>query len=147
MLVSGCGVLGELIKAKKEVGLVAEINIELVSFVATIPLTPVMSSSLGILISVRADDVPGAMMPLNVIRLLMVFLCGAFISLEETFAFMPSLQFIAYLLPLTYSVEALRQATFGAVQYPVLLIDFVGLACFSMAFAAAAIKLLEKTLR
>jgi len=87
------------------------------------------------------------MMPLNVIRLLMVFLCGAFISLEETFAFMPSLQFIAYFLPLTYSVEALRQATFGAVQYPTLLIDFVGLASFSIAFAALAIKLLKRTLR
>jgi len=59
---------------------------------------------------------------------MMVFLCGAFASLEQAFAFVPSLQPMAYLLPPAYSVEALRQATFGAVQYPVLLIDLVGLA-------------------
>ena len=93
------------------------------------------------------ENVPEAMMPPNVIRLIMVFLCGAFASLEQTFAFMPSLQLTAYLLLPAYSVEALRQATFGAVQFPVLLIDLVDLAFFPMAFAAAAAKLLRKTLR
>jgi len=65
----------------------------------------------------------------NAIRLMMVFLCGGSASLEQTFASMPSLQLTAYLLPPAHSVEALRlrQATFGAVQYPVLVIGSVRL--------------------
>ena len=104
-------------------------------------------SSLGLLVSSRAEDVPDAMMPLNFARFLMMFLSGVFIPLEETFAFMPTLAFLAYLFPLTYSVEALRQATYGPVHLQLLLIDFTVLILSSMAFIYIAVKSLKRTLR
>ena len=123
------------------------LNIEPGLYLSSIVMTVLMSSSLGMVVSVRSKGIESAMMLLTFIRIILVFLCGVFIPLEETFVFMPSLQFIAYLLPLTYSVEALQQATFGPVQHQKLLIDFSILAFFTIVFIGAAIKLLKRTLR
>jgi len=128
-------------------GLILGIKLEPITFLISVFLTAVMSSSLGIIFSVKAKDVTEAMWPLNVIRFIMVFLCGVFIPLEETFAFMPSAQFIAYLLPLTYSVEALMQATFGIVNPQRLLLDFLSLIFFSIMFFSIAIKIFVKSIR
>jgi len=128
-------------------GLSIGLSVSPVLFLLVIVVSAINFSSLGLLISVRAGDVADAMMPLNFIRFAMIFLSGVFIPLEETFAFMPSLTFLAYLFPLTYSVEALRQATYGPINPQLLLIDFTALTLFSIAFVTIAVKLLKRTLR
>lgn len=127
-------------------GFSAGLSVSPMLFLLVIVVSAINFSSLGLLISAHASDVPDAMMPLNFIRFLMIFLSGVFIPLEETFAFMPSLTFLAYLFPLTYSVEALRQATYGPIHPQLLLIDFTVLLMFSIAFVTIAVESLKRTL-
>src|SRR4030065_442944 len=64
-------------------------------------------SAFGLLLSAPFRDIPQAMPPATVVRIALVFLCGVFMPIGS----MPiSLQAVAYSLPLTYSVDALRQA-------------------------------------
>ena len=128
-------------------GLIPGIKLEPASFLVSVLLTAIMSSSLGTVFSVQAKDVTEAMWPLNVVRFLMIFLSGVFIPLEETYAFMPSAQIIAYFLPLTYSVDALMQATFGIVHPQRLLLDFLCLIFFSIIFFSIAVKIFVKSIR
>jgi len=123
------------------------ISIDPLLFIITLVLSATNASSLGMLISAKAGDVADAMMPMNFIRFAMIFLSGAFITLDETFAFMPSLKILAYILPLTYSVDALRQATYGPVQPPMIAVDFATLLTFSSAFFLFTVRSVESTLR
>jgi ABC-2 type transport system permease protein len=116
-------------------------------FLLAILISAINFSSIGLLVSVRASDVSDAMMPLNFIRFIMIFLSGVFIPLEETFIFMPSLTFLAYLLPLTYSVDALRQAAYGPIDLQRLAVDFIILILTSAAFFMIAVKSLKHTQR
>ncbi|MEM3464980.1 MAG: ABC transporter permease [Thermoproteota archaeon] len=128
-------------------GLSDGLSLSPIPFLLTIIISAINSSSLGLLLSVRASDVADAMMPLNFLRFVMIFLSGVFIPLEETFLFNPSLTFLAYLLPLTYSVEALRQTTYGPLDMQRLLVDFTVLILSSTILTLTAIKLLKCTLR
>ncbi|MEM3022902.1 MAG: ABC transporter permease, partial [Candidatus Bathyarchaeia archaeon] len=66
---------------------------------------------------------------------------GAFIPLE----LMPSqLRFIARLLPLTYSVEALRISAGDPMAMPIYLLDALVLALYSLAFLTIATYALKK---
>jgi len=123
------------------------IQVQPLLFLISLIFSSVTLSALGTIISVNADDITQAMMPLNLIRLIMIFMSGVFLPLEEEYAFMPSLQGLAYLLPLTYSVDALRQTSWGPIRLESLIIDWVALALFSAAFLIASIKLLRRTLR
>jgi ABC-2 type transport system permease protein len=114
-------------------------------FLLAIIISAINFSSIGLLVSVRASDVADAMMPLNFIRFLMIFLSGVFIPLEETFVFMPSLTFLAYLFPLTYSVDALRQAAYGPIDLQRLAVDFIVLILTSVAFFIIAVKSLKRS--
>jgi ABC-2 type transport system permease protein len=77
-------------------------------------------SAFGLFLSAPFRDIPQAMPPATVVRIAMVFLCGVFTPIEA----MPiSLQAVAYLLPLTYSVDALRQAMSGPINIQMFFVD------------------------
>jgi len=98
-------------------------------------------SALGVLVSSYARWVPEAQMYANFLRFPMAFLAGTFVPLE---AMPPWLQTATRVLPLTYSVEALRSAMGGGVT-PTYILDMVVLALFSAVVVAASALLLERS--
>jgi ABC-2 type transport system permease protein len=92
-----------------------------VLFFVALVLTLLTLSSLGALVAVSVTEVFEAQTLSNFFRFPMIFLCGVFIPIEA----MPLiLQVIAYFLPLTYSVNALRMATVEAHE---LLVSFTNI--------------------
>jgi ABC-2 type transport system permease protein len=74
-------------------------------FLLVLLLTNVVHSALGALVAVSVKEVFEAQTLSNYFRFPMIFLCGVFLPLDE----MPFiLSVLGRLLPLTYSVEALR---------------------------------------
>ena len=72
-------------------------------FVIILILTTIVHSALGALVAVSVKEVFEAQTLSNYFRFPMIFLCGIFLPIER----MPvALQYLARLLPLTYSVEA-----------------------------------------
>ena len=71
----------------------------------------------------------------NFIRFPMVFLCGVFVPLSDM---PPALQAVARCLPLTYAVEALREALAGDISWgtEVDLLALIGFAVVLFALAA-----------
>ncbi len=81
-----------------------------VSLLVSLTLSCFAFAFLGILISVGVREIFEAMTLSNFFRFPMIFLCGVFFPL----AAMPFvLQIVAFALPLTYSVDALRQSLLG----------------------------------
>ena len=79
-------------------------------FVLTLLLTLIVHSALGALVAVSVKEVFEAQTLSNYFRFPMIFLCGIFLPLEK----MPIvLQYLARLLPLTYSVETLSASMSG----------------------------------
>ncbi len=112
-------------------------------FVIGVAISSLTFAAFGMPLSVYARELPETMMPLNVIRLPMIFVCGVFIPVET----MPiPLQIVAYLLPLTYSVDALRQATTGSIIIHTFLIDMVALILFFIALQMLSTRMLKKTI-
>jgi ABC-2 type transport system permease protein len=92
----------------------------LLFFVALV-LTLLTLSALGALVAVSVTEVFEAQTLSNFFRFPMIFLCGVFIPVQN----MPLiLQVVAYFLPLTYSVNALRLAT---LEVPELLVSFANI--------------------
>jgi ABC-2 type transport system permease protein len=109
--------------------------------VIAIAFTSMAFSALGIVASAYAKWVPEAQMISNFLRFPMVFLSGTFTALE-TFPF--QLQVVARFLPLTYSVEALRNSiTNPAVTYTYA-VDIGALALFTVIFLALSTVILRK---
>ena len=101
-------------------------------------------SAFGLLLSAPFRDIPEAMPPATVVRIAMVFLCGVFIPIWS----MPvSLQAVAYSLPLTYSVDALRQAMSGPINIQMFLFNLGVQILYSIIFLVAAAKILERTIK
>ena len=76
-----------------------------IGFSITLILTTIVHSALGALVAVSVKEVFEAQTLSNYFRFPMIFLCGIFLPLKR----MPLiLQYLARLLPLTYSVEALQ---------------------------------------
>jgi len=97
-------------------------------------------SSLGAFVSVAVREVFEAQTLANFIRFPMMFLGGVFVPLDS----MPALlQVIARLLPLTYSVEALRAALSGGT-WATSIIDLAALAAFSLLFFILAVTTLAR---
>lgn len=97
-------------------------------------------SSLGALLCVLVKEVFEAQTLLNLPRFIMVFLCGVVYPISA----MPQmLQTIAYLMPLTYTIDGLRQA-FSLSQDTIVLIDALVLLVFFTVFIFPAIKLLDR---
>ncbi len=79
-------------------------------FILVLLLTLIVHSALGALVAVSVKEVFEAQTLSNYFRFPMIFLCGIFLPLEK----MPiALQYLARLLPLTYSVETLRASMSG----------------------------------
>jgi ABC-2 type transport system permease protein len=97
-------------------------------------------SSLGALLCVLVKEVFEAQTLLNLPRFIMVFLCGVVYPVS---AMPPALQYIAYLLPLTYTVEGLRQS-FSPNPSAVIFVDALALIIFFTLFILPATKLLQR---
>jgi ABC-2 type transport system permease protein len=90
-------------------------------FLVALILTLLTLSALGALVAVSVTEVFEAQTLSNFFRFPMIFLCGVFIPVQA----MPLiLQVVAYFLPLTYSVNALRLAT---LEVPELLVSFTNI--------------------
>ena len=100
-------------------------------------------SALGIVTSAYAKWVPEAQMLSNFLRFPMVFLAGTFAALE-TYPW--QLQVVARFLPLTYSVEALRNCISSSAVTNIYLIDIAALSAFTVVFLAIATAVLKKRL-
>src|SRR4030065_89859 len=104
-------------------------------FAAGVVLSALAFSALGVCVSTPFRDVPQAMPPATLIRVAMVFLGGVFIPIAAMPGF---LQVVAYLLPITYAIDILQQATTGQLIGQALVIDIVALTLFSVIFFAIA---------
>jgi ABC-2 type transport system permease protein len=112
-------------------------------FILGILVSSFMFSTFGLLLSAPFKDIPQAMPPATVVRIAMVFLGAVFTPITT----LPTaLQTIAYALPLTYSVSALRQAWSGNINLQIFLIDFFIQIVFAIVFLVAAIKILKRTM-
>jgi ABC-2 type transport system permease protein len=98
-------------------------------------------SALGIITSVYANWVPDAQMYSNFLRFPMTFLSGTFVALE-TYPFL--LQVVARFLPLTYSIEALRNCISNSAITGIYVIDLAALSVFTIVFLAVATAVLRK---
>ena len=107
-------------------------------------LSALAFSAFGIVFSARAEDVPNAMMPMNLMRFPMLFVSGALVPLEK----MPDiLRPIAYLMPLTYSVDAMRQSMPGPLEPWLLLRDLAAVSLFLALCLGAATVALRREMR
>jgi ABC-2 type transport system permease protein len=97
-------------------------------------------SALGAFVSVAVREIFEAQTLANFIRFPMMFLCGVFVPLASMPAWM---QILARLLPLTYSVEALRIALLGG-SWAVALIDLGALVVFSVVLFLLAVYTLAR---
>lgn len=100
-------------------------------------------AALGILVSVYAKWIPEAQMYSNFLRFPMAFLAGAFIPVETMPGF---LQVVSRLLPLTYSIEAMKEGMTNHGVTGTYLLDMVVLVIFSAVIMVASTRVLEKRL-
>jgi ABC-2 type transport system permease protein len=97
-------------------------------------------SSLGALLCVMVKEVFEAQTLLNLPRFLMIFLSGVVYPVSK----MPlPLQYLSYILPLTYTAEGLRISFSSGLSKPILLYTLI-LVGFLLLFILPAIKLLNK---
>jgi ABC-2 type transport system permease protein len=100
-------------------------------------------ASLGIFVSCFARWTPEAQMYSNFFRFPMAFLSGTFIPVES----MPQvLQLFSKVLPLTYSIDAIREGLNNSFVTGSFLIDLGVLTLFSAAFILASAKVLDRQL-
>jgi ABC-2 type transport system permease protein len=100
-------------------------------------------SAFGLVLSAPFRDIPQAMPPATVVRIAMIFISGVFIPLVAMPTF---LQILAYAMPLTYSVDSLRQAMSGSINTQIFLIDLGVQVLFSLVFLAVTVWVLKKTI-
>jgi ABC-2 type transport system permease protein len=113
-------------------------------FAVGVILSALAFSALGVCLSTPFRDVPQAMPPATLIRVAMVFLGGVFIPIAAMPGF---LQVVSFLLPITYAVDILQQATTGQLIGQALAIDIIALTLFSVIFFVIASSVLKRTLR
>ena len=100
-------------------------------------------AALGILVSVYAKWIPEAQMYSNFLRFPMAFLSGAFIPVETMPRF---LQIVSRMLPLTYSIEAMKEGMANAGVTWTYFFDMTVLVVFSAAIMIISTKVQEKRL-
>ncbi len=98
-------------------------------------------ASMGILVSCFARWTPEAQMYSNFFRFPMAFLSGTFIPVESMPYF---LQVFSRLLPLTYSIDAVREGLNNSYLTGGYLLDLGVLVLFSIAFLLGSVKVLER---
>jgi ABC-2 type transport system permease protein len=109
-------------------------------FIVAAVVAAFVFSAFGMTISAAAKDMPTANMVLTALRLPMIFISGVFIPTQS----LPSqLQIISYLTPLTYAVDALRQAIIGpSITF---CLDLVALLIWFILFQSIAVIVLART--
>jgi len=100
-------------------------------------------SSMGALVSVSVKEVFEAQTLLNLPRFFMVFLCGVVYPIS---ALPDGLQLLAWLLPLTYTVQGLQTSFFPGEDHAFFQ-NFVILLIFLILFLLPAISLLHRRFR
>jgi ABC-2 type transport system permease protein len=112
-------------------------------FIVVLILTVLTHSALGALVAVSVKEVFEAQTLSNYFRFPMVFLSGVFLPVDA----MPEpVQVVAHVLPLTYSVDALRQTVTGNLNPLMMVRDVGALTLFLLTFLMLAIRLLQKSL-
>jgi ABC-2 type transport system permease protein len=116
------------------------LQINLPYLVLILILSLFVFASLGALLCVLVKEVFEAQTLLNLPRFLMIFLCGVVYPISA----MPAvLKHLAYVLPLTYTVEGVQQSL-GLVQTGNIILDVLVLVAFIPVFIFPATKLLAK---
>jgi len=111
-------------------------------FIIVMLLTVLVHSALGSLVAVSVKEVFEAQTLSNYFRFPMIFICGVFIPIES----MPlALQVAGRLLPLTYSVEALRMIM-DTVNPAVLATDLIALFTYFIALSYLSKRMLQKSI-
>jgi len=108
----------------------------------TLLLSAAAFSALGAFVSVAVREVFEAQTLANFIRFPMIFLGGVFVPLS---ALPPPLRVVARALPLTYAVEAIQRALFGAAWWTFGL-DLLVLTAFAVSFFGLAAMVLTRKL-
>jgi len=110
---------------------------------SSLVLSSIAFSGLGGFVSVAVKEVFEAQTLANLFRFPMIFLSGVFIPIET----LPKpIQFISYLLPLTYSVECLRNSLFSYRYSIPVWISLLILFLFSSFFYSVSTSVLRKRL-
>jgi ABC-2 type transport system permease protein len=115
-------------------------QVNLLYLLVVLALSLLVFSSLGAFLCVLVKEVFEAQTLLNLPRFLMIFLSGVVYPIS---ALPPVLRLVAYLLPLTYTVDGLRQAFSGASP-AVVAMDALVLAGFFGVFIFPATRLLAR---
>jgi len=115
-------------------------QVNLLYLLVVLILSLLVFSSLGALLCVLVKEVFEAQTLLNLPRFLMIFLSGVVYPIS---AMPPVLRSVAYLLPLTYTVDGLRGA-FSPIQQTMILVDVVALGAFFLLFILPATRLLRR---
>ena len=115
-----------------------------ICYLITLILTLLTLSALGSLIAVSVKEVFEAQTLSNYFRFPMIFLCGVFIPVET----MPiPLRAVAYLLPLTYSVDALKNTILGTINLQQLMVNLFILCGYLITLYTFSVKLLKRSLK
>jgi ABC-2 type transport system permease protein len=134
--------LPALLAGKLLGGMTFGLTVTLVVLAIALLLSAAAFSALGAFVSVAVREVFEAQTLANFIRFPMMFLGGVFVPVAS----MPVwLQIIARLLPLTYSVEALRTALSGGT-WATAALDLAVLAAFSLGLFLLAVYILARRL-
>lgn len=112
--------------------------------VPSLVLPALVFAAFGILFSARAEEMPNAMMPMNLLRMPMLFVSGVFVPLEAMAGF---LRPVAYLLPLTYAVDAMRQSLMGPLEPLMLVADLGVMSLFLALFLGVATRAVQRDIR
>ena len=108
--------------------------------ILTLLLSLIAFSTLGALVSVSVKEVFEAQTLANFIRFPMIFLCGVFIPVSA----MPvALRYIAYVLPLTYTVNGFH-LSLGVAQNWNIALDLLALAAFALVLFFPAVRMLAR---
>ena len=131
---SAFGIMLSLVTALGAVLLTGSMVANPLMFVVVVIVGAFAFSALGMLVAAAAKDMPTANISLTALRLPMIFIGGVFMPIQ---ALPLPLRVISYLTPLTYLVEALREAVTGpsimfGVDIAVLLIWFIILQSFAV---------------
>jgi len=110
-------------------------------FLLSLFLTLLSLSSLGAMVAVSVKEVFEAQTLSNYFRFPMLFLCGVFMPVN----LLPfPLNYIAYLFPLTYSVDLFRQTLLGPMNTFISFLDILVLLFFSIFFLIFSERQLRK---
>ena len=108
---------------------ILNVRIFSILLVAVLILSALMFSAFGVLIAFLIKDPTNTMLILNSVRLPMIFLCGIFIPVSSLPMY---LQIVAFMLPLTYSVEAIRFAIEGSFDLIPPIVSILSMICITV---------------